>query len=59
MAEGEGMKTILGLFATALLSTSAIAAPPAVTPTTTKAGAPLPVHIGGRVERTADGFKRQ
>ncbi|MEG8017310.1 SGNH/GDSL hydrolase family protein [Sphingomonas sp. LR55] len=53
------MKTILGLFATALLSTSAIAAPPAVTPTTTKAGAPLPVHIGGRVERTAEGYKRQ
>ncbi|MGA1799982.1 SGNH/GDSL hydrolase family protein [Sphingomonas sp. 4RDLI-65] len=53
------MKTILGLFAAALLSTSAIAAPPTVTPTTAKAGAPLPVHIGGRVERTADGYERQ
>ena len=64
MAEGEGMKTILGLVAAMLLSTSAIAAPPpvtptTVTPTTAKAGAPLPVHIGGRVERTADGYKRQ
>ncbi len=59
MVEGEGMKTILGLFATALLSTSAIAAAPTVTPTTAKAGAPLPVHIGGRVEPTADGYKRQ
>ena len=58
------MKTILGLVAAMLLSTSAIAAPPTVTPTTVnpttaKAGAPLPVHIGGRVERTADGYKRQ
>ena len=56
MAEGEGMKTILGLIAATLLWTPAIAALPTVTPTTAKAGAPLPVHIGGRVERTADGF---
>ena len=53
------MKTILGLFAVTLLSTSAIAAAPTVTPTTAKAGAPLPVHIGGRVERTGDVYKRQ
>ncbi len=59
MVEGEGMKTILGLFAAASLSTSAIAAAPAVTPTTAKPGAPLPVHIGGRVERTVEGYKRQ
>ncbi len=59
MAEGEGMKTILGLVAVMVLSTSAIAAQPTVTPTTAQAGPPLPVHIGGRVERTAHGYKRQ
>ncbi len=59
MAEGEDMKTILGLIAATLLSTSAIAAAPTVTPITAKAGAALPVHIGGRIERTADGYKRQ
>lgn len=53
------MKTFLGLFAAALLSTAAIATPPTVIPTTAKVGAPLPVHIGGRVERTAEGYKRQ
>lgn len=59
MAEGEGMKAVLGLFATALLSTSVIAASPTLTPTTTKAGAALPVHIGGRAERVAEGYRRQ
>ena len=53
------MKTILGLVAVMVLSTSAIAAQPTVTPTTAQAGPPLPVHIGGRVERTAHGYKRQ
>ena len=53
------MKTILGLVAAAILSPSAIAASPTVTPATTTAGAPLPVHIGGRVERTVEGYRRQ
>jgi lysophospholipase L1-like esterase len=53
------MKTILVSFAATLLSTSAIAAPPTVTPATEKAGTVLPVHIGGRVERAAEGYTRQ
>lgn len=53
------MKTILRLFAATLLSTSAIAAPPTVTPTTGKIGPVLPLHIGGRVARTAEGYTRQ
>ncbi|RZM34784.1 MAG: hypothetical protein EOP67_15225, partial [Sphingomonas sp.] len=65
------MKTILGLVGATLLSTSAIAIPAAptvpagpaspvtVAPTTASAGALLPVHIGGRVNRTAKGFTRQ
>ncbi|MEG8050811.1 hypothetical protein QP178_13340 [Sphingomonas aurantiaca] len=53
------MKAVLGLFATALLSTLVIAASPTLTPTTTKAGAALPVHIGGRAERVAEGYRRQ
>jgi lysophospholipase L1-like esterase len=58
MVEGKGMK-FLGLLGAALLSTSAISAPLSVTPVSAKAGAPLPMHIGGRVERTADGYRRQ
>ena len=59
MVESEGMKTVIPLLAATMLSTSAIAAPPTVKPATGKPGAALPVHIGGRVERTADGYERQ
>jgi lysophospholipase L1-like esterase len=53
------MRTALGLLAAALLSTSAIATPVVVTQVSSKPGAKLPTHIGGRVERTADGYRRQ
>ncbi|PTQ64681.1 GDSL-like lipase/acylhydrolase family protein [Sphingomonas sp. PP-CE-3G-477] len=53
------MKRVLGLIGAAWLSTSALSAPLTVTPVSTKAGAPLPIHIGGRVEPTADGYRRQ
>ncbi len=53
------MKKVLGLIGAALLSTSALSAPLTVTPVSTKAGAPLPIHIGGRVEPTAAGYRRQ
>ena len=47
------------LLATALIATSARAAPVSIAPTSASPGAALPLHIGGRVERTADGYKRQ
>ncbi len=53
------MRKVLGLIGAALLSTSALSAPLTVTPVSTKAGAALPVHIGGRVEPTAEGHRRQ
>ncbi|WP_380779644.1 GDSL-type esterase/lipase family protein [Sphingomonas sp. R86520] len=53
------MTRFLGLLGAMLLSTSAISAPLTVTPVTMTAGAPLPIHIGGRVERTAGGYRRQ
>jgi lysophospholipase L1-like esterase len=59
MTKGKNMKTILALLGPALLATSAMAAPVSVTPTSTTPGAPLPIHIGGRVERTAGGYRRQ
>ncbi len=60
MVEGQGMKTILALLGAASLSASAAVAQPAtIAPVTTKPGAALPIHIGGRVERTADGYTRQ
>lgn len=52
------MRTAVMLVAT-LLATSGADARVTVTPTTLKAGAALPVHIGGRVERIADGYRRQ
>lgn len=47
------------LLSAALLATPVDAAPVTLTPTAAAAGAALPLHIGGRVERTADGYKRQ
>ena len=53
------MRTVLGLLGAALLSTSAVATPITVTAVSSKPGAALPMHIGGRVERTSDGYRRQ
>ncbi|HXH15714.1 MAG TPA: GDSL-type esterase/lipase family protein [Sphingomonas sp.] len=54
------MKTILALIGAASLGGSAAVAQPAtIAPVTTKPGAALPLHIGGRVERTAVGYNRQ
>ena len=52
------MRTALGLLAVALLSTSAVATPVVVTQVSSKPGAMLPTHIGGRAERTADEIGR-
>jgi lysophospholipase L1-like esterase len=60
MVEGKGMIRRLALLAAALLATTAgLAVPVTVTPTTAATGAPLPIHVGGRVERTAAGYRRQ
>ncbi|MEX7226972.1 hypothetical protein AB2C78_32660, partial [Pseudomonas aeruginosa] len=53
------MRTVLGLLGAALLSTSAVATPITVIAVSSKPGAALPMHIGGRVERTSDGYRRQ
>jgi lysophospholipase L1-like esterase len=51
------MKAIL--LSAALLATSAPSAPITLVSTSVTAGPALPMHIGGRVERTANGYKRQ
>ncbi|MEG3082065.1 SGNH/GDSL hydrolase family protein [Sphingomonas sp. PB2P12] len=53
------MKKLLGMLGAAMLSTSAISTPLSVTPVSIKPGAPLPVHIAGRVDRTGNGYRRQ
>ncbi|WP_076069797.1 SGNH/GDSL hydrolase family protein [Sphingomonas montana] len=58
MAEGYAL-TISAMLGAALLATAAVAAPITVTPVAAVAGKPLPLHIGGRVDRVVDGFRRQ
>ncbi len=61
----EGMRIAAALAALSLAGTAPAAGPAAeavtVTPApaTTVAGAALPLNIGGRVERTPDGYRRQ
>jgi lysophospholipase L1-like esterase len=57
----EGMRIAVTL-AALLLSVAALAAGPVTVtpvPTTTDTGPALPLNIGGRVERVADGYRRQ
>lgn len=60
MAEGQGMRTILALLgATSLAASAAVAQPATIALVVTKPGAPLPLHIGGRVDHTAGVYTRQ
>lgn len=61
MADGEGMTLIRTLIAAALLSGPAMAAGPLTITSTTaaKGQTPLSVHVGGRVDPLADGYRRQ